>query len=317
MSATTTPVTAAASTRCSAVTTWLPVSAARSAACWRRSSASSAASPRATGSRPLTARCTRSTPPATVRWRASIWRPRSSASPMTRPQRVLAGHGQGSGLGFRRSRTAQINQALADRRHRGRRHRQGLLAGYRQGPRLRVRGRTSHGSVTGKLASPVVGIAADPFTGGYWVVTAKGKVYAFNAGSYKGKTLSKVTAIAADPAKQGYWLVTSTGKVYRVQRLRARLDAARQRPGQRHRHRWGPGVRRLLARHQRRDRGRLRRGRARLPYRAALIRPDRRNRLDALAGVWRLAPVLGQRQAPHRLRWRNPRSMSDRCRVLM
>jgi hypothetical protein len=45
-------------------------------------------------------------------------------------------------------------------------------------------------------------------------VTAKGKVYAFDAGSYKGKKLSGVTAIAADPVNQGYWLVTSAGKVY-------------------------------------------------------------------------------------------------------
>jgi hypothetical protein len=71
------------------------------------------------------------------------------------------------------------------------------------------------GSVTGKLASPVVGIAADPSTSGYWVVTSSGKAYAFHAGKYAAqKITSKVTAIGTDQLREGYWLVASTGKVY-------------------------------------------------------------------------------------------------------
>ena len=75
----------------------------------------------------------------------------------------------------------------------------------------------SHGSVTGRLASKVVGIADDPSTNGYWLVTAKGHVYAFGApghGSVSGRLAAPVVGIAADKSGSGYWLVTAKGHVY-------------------------------------------------------------------------------------------------------
>ncbi|MHB1885471.1 MAG: protease pro-enzyme activation domain-containing protein, partial [Acidimicrobiales bacterium] len=74
-------------------------------------------------------------------------------------------------------------------------------------------------SLNGKtLASPVVGIAADPATSGYWLVTERGKVYSFQApsrGSLNPKRLaSPGVGRAADPATSGYWLVTERGRVY-------------------------------------------------------------------------------------------------------
>jgi hypothetical protein len=74
----------------------------------------------------------------------------------------------------------------------------------------------SYGSFTGTLKAPVVGIAADPATGGYWLATSAGNVYQFNApfyGSKAGQRLpSPVAGIAADGA--GYLLVTKAGNVY-------------------------------------------------------------------------------------------------------
>jgi IPT/TIG domain len=64
----------------------------------------------------------------------------------------------------------------------------------------------------------VVGVAADAATGGYWLVTPAGAVYAYNApllGSEAGAELaSPVVGIAADPATGGYWLATAEGRVY-------------------------------------------------------------------------------------------------------
>lgn len=78
----------------------------------------------------------------------------------------------------------------------------------------------------GSVASPgsaVVGIADDPDGNGYWVVTAKGKVFAFggapNLGSVTGKLGSPVVGITDNPRANGghgdgYWLVTAKGHVY-------------------------------------------------------------------------------------------------------
>ncbi len=66
--------------------------------------------------------------------------------------------------------------------------------------------------------SPIVAMAADPATGGYWLVTARGNVYNYGAlwhGSAASRLIpAPIVAMAADPATGGYWLVTARGNVY-------------------------------------------------------------------------------------------------------
>ena len=64
----------------------------------------------------------------------------------------------------------------------------------------------------------VVGIAVDPTTGGYWVVTSRGAVYAEDAPDYGSPAThhlpSPIVAMAAAPHGSGYWLAASNGRVY-------------------------------------------------------------------------------------------------------
>lgn len=76
-----------------------------------------------------------------------------------------------------------------------------------------------YGSLTGvRLNKPIVGIAADRNTGGYWLVGADGGVFSFNApfhGSTGNLRLDKpVVGIATDLNSQGYWLVAADGGVF-------------------------------------------------------------------------------------------------------
>ncbi len=85
---------------------------------------------------------------------------------------------------------------------------------------------TSHGAVpalgpAGGLPSsqPVVGVAATPDGGGYWLVASDGGVFAFGdarfSGSMGGVHLSQpVVGMAATPDGGGYWLVASDGGVF-------------------------------------------------------------------------------------------------------
>jgi len=75
------------------------------------------------------------------------------------------------------------------------------------------------GSMGGKpLNKPVVGIASDPATGGYWLVASDGGVFAYQApfaGSAGALTLnSPVNGMSATPDGQGYWFVASDGGVF-------------------------------------------------------------------------------------------------------
>jgi len=67
-------------------------------------------------------------------------------------------------------------------------------------------------------ASPVVGMATDPSTGGYWEVTADGAVFAFGApfhGSMGGTPLNQpIVGMAATPSGGGYWLVAADGGLF-------------------------------------------------------------------------------------------------------
>jgi hypothetical protein len=66
--------------------------------------------------------------------------------------------------------------------------------------------------------APIVGIAVDPATGGYWLAGADGGVYAFDApfeGSAGGIRLNgRVVGIAATASGSGYQLVASDGGVF-------------------------------------------------------------------------------------------------------
>ena len=69
------------------------------------------------------------------------------------------------------------------------------------------------------MNEPVVGIAAAPNGGGYWLVGSDGGVFAFGdavfAGSMGGRPLNEpVVGIAATPTGGGYWLVASDGGVF-------------------------------------------------------------------------------------------------------
>jgi hypothetical protein len=72
---------------------------------------------------------------------------------------------------------------------------------------------------TGGLAPPIVGMAATPTGGGYWLADATGAVSthgnAQSYGSMAGKTLNApITHIVATPDGRGYWLVASDGGVF-------------------------------------------------------------------------------------------------------
>ncbi|MGH9063168.1 MAG: hypothetical protein ACRD0L_04210 [Acidimicrobiales bacterium] len=76
-----------------------------------------------------------------------------------------------------------------------------------------------HGSLTGvRLDAPVVGMAADLTTGGYWLAARDGGVFSFGApfrGSMGDVHLSApVVAISALPDGRGYRLAGADGAVY-------------------------------------------------------------------------------------------------------
>jgi hypothetical protein len=72
----------------------------------------------------------------------------------------------------------------------------------------------SLGSVTSP-SSAVVGIAGDRQTNGYWVVTASGHVYAFHAPARgSAHSASPIVGIAPDKLGSGYWLVNARGQVF-------------------------------------------------------------------------------------------------------
>ncbi|MFZ0666084.1 MAG: hypothetical protein WAM97_10030 [Acidimicrobiales bacterium] len=78
---------------------------------------------------------------------------------------------------------------------------------------------TCYGDLTGfKLNKPIVGMAVDRQTGGYWLVAADGGVFSFNApfqGSMGGKHLNQpVVGVVANLNGTGYWLTAADGGVF-------------------------------------------------------------------------------------------------------
>ena len=68
------------------------------------------------------------------------------------------------------------------------------------------------------LNKPVVGMAVDSTTGGYWLVAADGGIFTFNApfkGSAGGIHLNQpVVGMACTPDGQGYYLVAADGGIF-------------------------------------------------------------------------------------------------------
>jgi hypothetical protein len=83
----------------------------------------------------------------------------------------------------------------------------------------RFGGAVCHGSTTGtRLQRPIVGIAVDEATGGYWLVASDGGIFAFDA-PFRGSTgaihLNKpVVGIVGSPDGIGYWMVASDGGIF-------------------------------------------------------------------------------------------------------
>jgi hypothetical protein len=78
----------------------------------------------------------------------------------------------------------------------------------------------SYGSLAGdRLNSAIVGIAALPGGGGYWLVGADGGVFTFGDAQFYGSTggtklNAPIVGIAATPDGRGYWLVASDGGIF-------------------------------------------------------------------------------------------------------
>ncbi len=78
---------------------------------------------------------------------------------------------------------------------------------------------TCFGAMTGTpLNKPIVGMAVDPATGGYWLVATDGGIFSFNApffGSTGNIALNKpIVGMAPTPSGGGYWMVASDGGVF-------------------------------------------------------------------------------------------------------
>ena len=69
-----------------------------------------------------------------------------------------------------------------------------------------------------RLNRPVVGIALDPATGGYWEAASDGGIFAFNAPFLGSATtialVQPVVGLSNTPTGQGYSLVAGDGGIF-------------------------------------------------------------------------------------------------------
>jgi cell wall-associated NlpC family hydrolase len=70
-----------------------------------------------------------------------------------------------------------------------------------------------------KLARPIVGMAATPDGGGYWLVASDGGVFSFGDAGFFGSTgdvrlARPIVGLASTPDGEGYWLAGSDGGVF-------------------------------------------------------------------------------------------------------
>ena len=69
------------------------------------------------------------------------------------------------------------------------------------------------------LNKPIVGMAATPDGGGYWLVASDGGIFAYGDAQFYGSTgslrlNSPVVGMAAGPGGNGYWLVAADGGIF-------------------------------------------------------------------------------------------------------
>ena len=69
------------------------------------------------------------------------------------------------------------------------------------------------------LNAPVVGMAASPDGGGYWLVASDGGIFSFGDAPFRGSLggvalNAPVVGMAASPDGGGYWLVASDGGIF-------------------------------------------------------------------------------------------------------
>jgi hypothetical protein len=80
-------------------------------------------------------------------------------------------------------------------------------------------GTLSHGSVSGPIPAPIVGLSEGPGSDGYWLAGADGSIYNFGDakpyGSMRGHHLNKpMVGIAATTNGAGYWLDATDGGIF-------------------------------------------------------------------------------------------------------
>ncbi len=80
-------------------------------------------------------------------------------------------------------------------------------------------GAVCFGSMSGTpLNRPIVGMAVDPATGGYWLVATDGGIFSFNApflGSTGNIHLNRpIVGMSSDQSGNGYWMVASDGGIF-------------------------------------------------------------------------------------------------------
>jgi hypothetical protein len=87
------------------------------------------------------------------------------------------------------------------------------------GPLLSARADVPFVATNLVLNRPIVGMAATPDGGGYWLVASDGGIFSFGDATFHGSTgnihLNRpIVGMAATPDGQGYWLVASDGGIF-------------------------------------------------------------------------------------------------------
>jgi hypothetical protein len=77
----------------------------------------------------------------------------------------------------------------------------------------------NQGEVMGPLAQPIVGSAATPDGGGYWLVARDGGIFTFGDAAFHGSTGAihlnqPIVGMAPSPDGGGYWLTASDGGIF-------------------------------------------------------------------------------------------------------
>src|SRR5687768_3655867 len=93
-----------------------------------------------------------------------------------------------------------------------------LLVAVLPGPSAGAADARFHGSLGAvPLNAPIVGMAATPTGGGYWLVASDGGVFTFGDAEFFGSAgttgVRDVVGMARTPSGAGYWIATRTGRV--------------------------------------------------------------------------------------------------------